>query len=103
MAHDNEIRDDQHPLDNLTFDWVSVVKNKGDALLAYKKYIKDAEAAGSQECAQMFQRLHDEDARHLNEAKRHLSEVLAGRMGQQTQQRGQQGSGSMGSGSQGGR
>ena len=82
MAHDESVTDDQHPLPDLAFDWVNVVKNKAEALLAYNKYIRDAEAAGSKECAQMFQRLREDDARHLAEAKRHLSEVLAGRMGQ---------------------
>jgi hypothetical protein len=96
MAHDESVTDNQHPLENLTYDWVNVVKNKAEALLAYKKYIHDAEAANSQECAQMFRRLHDEDARHLDEAKRHLAEVLGGRMGSQSQSGGQR-SGGMGS------
>ena len=82
MAHDEAVTDDQHPLPDLAFDWVNVVKNNAEALLAYSKYIRDAEAVGSKECVQMFQRLRQDDARHLEEAKRHLSEVLAGRMGQ---------------------
>lgn len=81
MAHDEFITDDRHPLSDLAYDWVSVVKNKAEALLAYDKYIRDADEAGSKECAEMFRSLHRDDTRHLEEAKRHLSEVLSGRMG----------------------
>jgi len=89
MAHDESITDNQHPLDDLAFDWVSVVKNKAEALLAYQKYMQDAQSVNSQECLDMFRRLYEEDSRHLEEAKRHLSAVLTGQMGQ-GQQKGQQ-------------
>lgn len=93
MAHDESVTDQQHPLADLAYDWVAVVKNKADALLAYHKYMQDAQTANSQECVDMFRRLYDEDSRQLQEAKRHLSLVLAGRMGQgqQAQSMGKQG------------
>ncbi len=91
MAHDGSITDNQHPLDDLAYDWVTVVKSKAEALFAYQKYMQDAETADSPECTELLRRLYEDDARHLTEAKRHLSAVLAGRMGQ-----GQQQSSSMG-------
>jgi hypothetical protein len=93
MAHDESVSDSQHPLPDLAYDWVVVVKNKADALLAYHKYMQDAQAANSQECAAMFRKLYDEDSRLLMEAKRHLGEVLAGRMGQGQAQRQSSGQG----------
>jgi len=86
MAHDESVTDNQHPLDDLAYDWLVVVKNKADALLAYQKYMQDAQAASSQECMDMFRQIYEQDSRHLMEAKRHLSAVLAGEMGQGRQQ-----------------
>ena len=94
MAHDESVTDNQHPLSDLAYDWVAVVKNKADALLAYHKYMRDAQAVNAQECMSMFRKLYEEDSRLLVEAKRHLSEVLAGRMGQGQEQ--QQGMGQKG-------
>lgn len=73
---------DRHPLDNLTYDWVALIKNKAEALEAYDQYIKDAQAAGSQECADFFKKVHDADKAQLAEAKQHLLQVLQGKMGQ---------------------
>jgi hypothetical protein len=104
MAHDESVTDNQHPLDDLAYDFIAVVKNKADALLAYHKYMQDAEAANSQECMELLRRMYEEDSRHLNEAKQHLSAVLAGRMGQgraqgqQAQSMGKQGQQSQGQG-----
>ena len=86
MAHDQSVRDNQHPLPDLVYDWVAVVKNKADALLAYQKYMSDAQAANSEECVAMFRKLYEDDSRQLAEAQRHLGAVLAGRMGQKSQQ-----------------
>lgn len=82
MAHDESVTDVKHPLDDLAYDWVAVVKNKADALLAYHKYLQDAQAANSPECMELLRRMYEDDSRHLMEAKQHLSAVLAGRMGQ---------------------
>jgi hypothetical protein len=72
---------DPHPLSDLAYDWISLMQNKAQALLAYDQYIKDAEAAGSPECAAFFRRVHDADKAQLAEAKEHLVKVLQGTMG----------------------
>lgn len=74
---------DPHPLGNLAYDWVTLVQNKAQALMAYDQYIKDAEAAGSAECAAFFRKVHDTDKAQLAEAKQHLVKVLQGKMGGQ--------------------
>lgn len=81
MAHDEMARDPDSPLSDLAFDWINLVKNKAEALLAYDKYIEDAEAADSKECVALLKKLHDADSRHLAEAKEHLRHVLNGTMG----------------------
>ncbi len=75
---------DRHPLSDLAYDWVTLVQNKAQALTAYDQYIKDAEAAGSSECAAFFRKVHEADKAQLAEAKQHLISVLQGKMGANT-------------------
>ena len=72
---------DKHPLSDLAYDWITLMQNKAQALIAYDQYIKDAEAAGSKECATFFRKVHDADKAQLEEAKQHLVAVLQGKMG----------------------
>jgi hypothetical protein len=72
---------DAHPLSDLAYDWITLMQNKAQALIAYDQYIKDAEAAGSPECAAFFRKVHDADKAQLAEAKGHLVAVLQGKMG----------------------
>ena len=72
---------DRHPLSDLEYDWITLIQNKAQALMAYDQYIKDAELAKSPECAAFFRRVHEADKAQLAEAKEHLSKVLQGKMG----------------------
>ena len=72
---------DKHPLSDLAYDWITLMQNKAQALMAYDQYIKDAEKAGSPECAAFFRKVHDSDKAQLAEAKEHLVAVLQGKMG----------------------
>ena len=77
----NEHSTDTHPLSDLAYDWVTLIQNKAQALMAYDQYIRDAEKAGSTECAAFFRKVHDADKAQLAEAKEHLIKVLQGKMG----------------------
>jgi hypothetical protein len=70
-----------HPLSNLAFDWITLIQNKSEALVAYDQYIKDAEQAGARECADFFRKVHESDKSQVLEAKEHLMAVLQGKMG----------------------
>ena len=72
---------DKHPLSDLEYDWLTLMQNKAQALMAYDQYIKDAQAAKSPECAAFFRKVHDADKAQLAEAKEHLVKVLQGKMG----------------------
>ncbi len=72
---------DPHPLSNLEYDWITLIQNKAQALMAYDQYIQDALAAKSPECAEFFRRVHDTDKAQLAEAKQHLVAVMQGKMG----------------------
>jgi len=72
---------DPHPLSNLEYDWITLMQNKAQALMAYDQYIRDAEQANSPACVAFFRRVHDADKAQLAEARQHLSAVLQGKMG----------------------
>jgi hypothetical protein len=72
---------DPHPLSNLAYDWITLIQNKAQALMAYDQYIKDAEQANSPECVAFFRKVHDADKAQLAEAQQHLVAVLQGKMG----------------------
>jgi hypothetical protein len=72
---------DPHPLSDLAYDWITLIQNKAQALMAYDQYIKDAEQADSAQCAAFFRKVHDADKAQLAEAKQHLVAVLQGKMG----------------------
>ena len=76
-----EAPSDSHPLSNLEYDWITLMQNKAQALMAYDQYIKDAEQAKSPECVAFFRRVHDADKAQLAEAREHLVAVLQGKMG----------------------
>jgi hypothetical protein len=61
-----------NPISDLMYDWLTVLHNKAEGLAAYEKYIKDAQKVGSQECVDMFRRLHENDAQMLQEIKDHV-------------------------------
>ena len=80
----------QNPISDLMYDWITVLHAKAEGLNAYEKYIKDAEKENSQECVQMFRRLHEQDAKLVQEVRDHLM----GMMSKQGQGQGRQSQGS---------
>lgn len=83
----HEMSSDLHPMSNLEYDWITLMQNKAQALVAYDQYIKDAEQANAPECAAFFRKVHDADKAQLAEARRHLTAVLLGQMGSNPKQR----------------
>ena len=74
---------DGEPLSNLAFDWITFVQKKAKAVKAYDQYIQDARQCNASECAEFFQKAQKVDREHLTEARKHLAQVLQGRMGNQ--------------------
>ncbi len=67
------------PIDDLTFDLVTVLHEKAEALEAYTKYLDDAE--GDAEIRELFERIRQADMEHVQALKealaRHLEDELA--------------------------
>ncbi len=67
----------KNPIDNLTFDWLTVLQNKAEGGAAYDQYIKDAEAENATECLKLLKKLREEDVRSLEEVRRHVFGMIA--------------------------
>ena len=65
-----------NPVPDLMYDWLTVLQSKAEGLNAYEKYMQDAEREGATECVEMFRKLHDQDAKQVEEIKRHLKMVF---------------------------
>ena len=70
-----------NPISDLMYDWLTVLQSKAEGLNAYEKYIRDAEEANAHECAQMFRKLHDQDAQMLQQIKDHVFGMIAKKQG----------------------
>ena len=70
-----------NPISDLMYDWLTVLQSKAEGLNAYEKYIRDAEQENSPDCAELFRRLHEQDARQVEEIRDHLMKHLTGGQG----------------------
>lgn len=61
------------PLNNLLFDFVSVLHAKAEGLEACEKYLRDAEQQNSQPCIEMLSRIIEQDRQMVIELKDHLA------------------------------
>lgn len=66
-------------LTDLAYNLVTILENKAKATRAYEQYIQDAKKANSPDCAALMQRIQQDDLRHIDELKQHVSVVLEGR------------------------
>ena len=63
-------------VNDLEYDWVTVLHEKGKAVKAYDKYIEDAKAADSQPCVELLENLKQSDAEQMQNIRQHLMEVM---------------------------
>jgi bacterioferritin (cytochrome b1) len=72
------------PLDNLTYDLVTVLYEKSKGLEAYDKYIQDAQ--NDQQARQLFEEIRQQDEQFVQQLTQHLG-LGSGRQGQGKQGR----------------
>jgi hypothetical protein len=66
----------RNPVSDLMYDWLTVLQSKAEGLHAYEKYIQDAKKENAEECVELFQKLHQQDARMVEEIKEHVSRMI---------------------------
>lgn len=62
------------PLDNLTYDLITILYEKSKALEAYDKYLQDAQ--NNQEVRNLLQQIRQQDQQHIQQLQQHLSQLL---------------------------
>ncbi|MCT7961207.1 hypothetical protein NG799_05100 [Laspinema sp. D1] len=65
-----------HGIANLEYDLLTVMQNKCEAVNAYDTYIEDAQAAGSQPCVELLQKLKESEMQQVQELRQHLQKVM---------------------------
>lgn len=63
-------------ISNLEYDLLTVLQNKAEAMKAYETYIQDAQSMQSQPCVELFQKIKQQDAQHIQEIRHHLQQVM---------------------------
>ncbi len=63
------------PLDNLTFDLITVIYEKSKGLEAYERYIRDAQS--DQQIRQVLEQIRNEDQQHIQQLQQHLQRCLS--------------------------
>lgn len=65
------------PVDNLTYDLVTALQNKLQAITAYETFLKDAQ--GDDQCTTLFRQLQADDRKHAELLKQELTRHLGGK------------------------
>jgi hypothetical protein len=66
----------QSPIDDLTYDVITVLQNKAKALEAYDKYLSDAESEDDDELKDLFTEMRKQDEDHVQVLKEALARRL---------------------------
>ncbi|HWR16916.1 MAG TPA: hypothetical protein VN577_18960 [Terriglobales bacterium] len=62
------------PLDDLSYDLITIIHEKSKGLEAYDQYLQDAQ--GDNELRQVFQQIRDQDAKAIEKLRQHLGRVM---------------------------
>ena len=71
------------PLDNLTYDLITILYEKSKGLEAYDKYQRDAQ--GNQQVSQLLQQMRQQDEQHVRQLQQFLAQQLGGQGGMSQQ------------------
>lgn len=65
------------PVDNLTYDLITALQNKLQAISVYDNFLRDAK--GDAECEKIFRQLQQDDRKHAEMLKAELTRHMAGK------------------------
>ena len=65
------------PVDNLTYDLITALQNKLQAISVYDNFLRDAQ--GDESCKKIFQQLQQDDRKHAEMLKAELARHMAGK------------------------
>lgn len=68
------------PLDNLTYDLITIIYEKSKGLEAYDQYMQDAQ--GNQNVSSLLQQMRQQDQQNIQQLQQHLHQCLMNQGGQ---------------------
>ena len=74
----------QFPLDNLTFDLITILHEKSKGLEAFDKYLQDAQ--GNQAVSQLLQQIRQQDSQFVQQLQQQLGQLLMNQDGMQSRE-----------------
>ena len=66
----------KNPIKDVTYNWLTTLQSKAEALNAYEKYIKDAKQAKADECVKLFEEIQEQDRKQVIKIRKHLMSVM---------------------------
>jgi len=64
------------PLSDVSFDIITALQNKLEALAIYETYMDDCEEAGEEETRRLFEQIMQDDQRHAQLIRSHLETLV---------------------------
>ncbi len=64
------------PLNDLSYDLLTALQSKLEAVNAYEIYIDDCEEAGDEETRRLFEEILEEDQRHVEQLSARLEQLV---------------------------
>jgi bacterioferritin (cytochrome b1) len=65
-----------HPMTNLSYDVLTVLQNKLEAVAAYEHYLKDCHESGNAECQKLVAELKADDERHIELLRKEIERMV---------------------------
>ncbi|HEV8338564.1 MAG TPA: hypothetical protein VGR25_02770 [bacterium] len=63
-------------MSNLSYDVLTVLHNKLEAVSIYDRYIQDSQQAGDEKCRSLFEDIKREDDRHIERLRGELERLV---------------------------
>ncbi len=63
-------------LKNNSYNLVTALSEKSEALSIYDDFIEDAQEADSHECAELWQQIREDEERHVELLKEHVEKLV---------------------------
>ena len=64
------------PLNDVSYDLLTALQSKLEAVNAYEVYVEDCEEAGDDETRQLFEEILEEDERHVERLTARLEQLV---------------------------
>lgn len=75
MKEETAERGRKYPLDNVSYDLITIIQNKSQALSAYDTYLEDAE--GNDELCDLLEEMRNSDEEYISQLQQHLGQSIS--------------------------